>query len=90
MPVGITPGVACSVCADGFFEQFGKCVACPSQVSASVGELFGISSVLIIVCTVLYVMRRLLPVDVIKLGLSMLQVRCRSEVMQPSGRTFPF
>ena len=63
-----------SVCADGYFEQFGKCVACPAASSASAGQLVGILVLLIAVCVGLFTIRTLLPVDVMKLGLSMLQV----------------
>ena len=68
--------VACSVCLDGYFEQFGRCVQCPATKGASVSVLllvvFGVSLAL----GVVYTVRKLLPVDVLKLGLSMLQVRC--------------
>ena len=62
------------MCAVGYFEQFGRCVACPPSSGASVGALLGIAVVLAVVCGVVYVIRALLPVDVLKLGLSMLQV----------------
>ena len=64
----------CSLCADGYFEQFGKCVACPSSGGASVAEMLGILAVLIAGCYLFFRVRHLLPVDVLKLGLSMLQV----------------
>ena len=62
------------MCADGFYEQFGKCVVCPSQSSVSIGQVIGISAAIIGLCGVVYLVRALLPVDVIKLGVSMLQV----------------
>ena len=68
-------GIACSVCALGYYEQFGKCVLCPPSSGASVGTMFGISLLLAVLCGLLFFMRRLMPVDVLKLGLSMLQVR---------------
>ena len=68
-------GIACSVCADGYFEQFGKCALCPSSSGASIGALLGIVVVLVVACGGVYAVRALLPVDVLKLGLSMLQVR---------------
>ena len=67
-------GIACSVCADGYYEQFGKCVACPPSSGASVAALAGISMVLVTLSLVVFVIRHILPVDIIKLGVSMLQV----------------
>jgi hypothetical protein len=66
--------VACSLCADGYFEQFGLCVACPKSSGTSIGALFGLSLLLVAICGVLYVVRELLPIDVIKLGVSMVQI----------------
>ena len=68
-------GVACSVCQTGYFEQFGRCVACPPAGGASIGALLGISVLLIVLCIGVFMIRKVLPVDVLKLGLSMLQVR---------------
>ena len=65
------------MCADGYFEQFGKCVACPSSHGASVAAMLGILALLVVACVVFFRIRYLLPVDVLKLGLSMLQVRER-------------
>ena len=70
-------GIACSVCGDGYFEQFGKCVACPTSSGASVGQLIGIALALLVLAGVAFWARKLLPVDVLKLGLSMLQVLIR-------------
>ena len=67
--------IACSVCADGYFEQFGKCVVCPTASGVSVVVILGILALLTTVGGVLFVVRALLPVDVLKLGLSMVQVR---------------
>jgi hypothetical protein len=66
--------VACSLCADGYFEQFGLCVACPKSSRTSIGALFGLSLLLVAICSVLYMVRELLPIDVIKLGVSMVQI----------------
>ena len=67
------------MCALGYFEQFGKCVACPTGSGANVGVLFGIVALLVGLCTALFFIRKLLPIDVLLLGLSMLQVRAYSE-----------
>ena len=67
--------IACSLCQVGYFEQFGKCIRCPSTTGASVLEMLGIGALLVVVGTGMFLIRTLLPVDVIKLGLSMLQVR---------------
>ena len=65
------------MCDVGYFEQFGKCVACPPSSRESVGALLGIATLLLLLCGLLYAIRTVLPVDQIKLGLSMLQVRVR-------------
>jgi hypothetical protein len=62
------------VCADGYFEQFGKCTSCPTSQGKSVFALVGISVLLVGLCGLVYFFRSLVPVDVLKLGLSMLQV----------------
>jgi hypothetical protein len=66
--------VACSLCADGYFEQFGLCVVCPKSSAASIGALLGLSLLLIAICVGLYLVRELLPIDVVKLGVSMVQI----------------
>ena len=63
-----------SLCVDGYFEQFGVCVQCPATGGASGGAVFGIILALAAVCYCIFRVRMLLPVDVLKLGLSMLQV----------------
>ena len=47
---------------------------CPSSGGASIAAMLGILAVLIVACFVVFRYRALLPVDVLKLGLSMLQV----------------
>jgi hypothetical protein len=66
--------VACSLCASNYFEQFGKCVLCPSSKGRSVGALVGISLLVIAMLAVLYLVRDVLPVNVLKLGVSMVQI----------------
>ena len=68
-------GIMCSVCADNYFQQFGKCAQCPATETASVGELVGISFIIVLLFSALFYIRKIVPVDVLKLGLSMLQVR---------------
>ena len=80
---GAMSEVSCgSICDVGYFEQFGKCVSCPPSSGASVGALLGISMLLIVLCIGIFLIRTLLPVDVLKLGLSMLQVGSRSSGLQ--------
>jgi hypothetical protein len=67
-------GPACSLCVGGFFEQFGKCVACPKSRDASAGTIVAIVVAIAAAGVLLFLARGLLPVDVIKLGLSMLQI----------------
>jgi hypothetical protein len=66
--------VACGLCADGYFEQFGLCVACPKSSGTSIVALLGLVLLLIALCTGLYLVRDVLPIDVIKLGVSMVQI----------------
>jgi hypothetical protein len=66
--------VACSVCALGYFEQFGKCVACPATQATSYATLFGLSFVIIVIVGILFKIRELLPLDVLKIGVSMAQI----------------
>ncbi len=48
---------------------------CPKSAGESVGVLLGIAAALIATALLLFRIRHLLPVGVIKLGVSMLQVR---------------
>ena len=64
----------CSVCVEGYFEQFGRCAQCPPSAGASVVTMIGIGLLLLFVCFFVYFIRTILPVDILKLGLSMLQV----------------
>jgi hypothetical protein len=66
--------VACSLCADGYFEQFGKCAACPSSSGTSAAAVVGIALALAACGAGIYAVRDLMPVNVIKLGVSMLQI----------------
>ena len=66
--------VCASLCVDGYFEQFGVCVKCPASSGSSAGVVVGIVLLLVAVGLALFRYRTLLPVDVLKLGLSMLQV----------------
>ena len=68
-------GVLCGVCADGYIEQFGSCLRCPTSRSESNGAIAGIVFALLAVVGVVIYLRAMLPIDVMKLGLSMLQVR---------------
>ncbi len=72
----------CSVCADGFFEQYGRCLACPASHALSLLTMFALFIALCTACSVLFLFRELLPVDVLKLGLSTLQARLHG---QPSA-----
>jgi hypothetical protein len=60
--------------SDGYFEQFGRCMTCPPTTGASAGAMVGIAAALVFLGVALYSVRQVLPVDVLKLGLSMLQV----------------
>jgi hypothetical protein len=62
------------VCADGYFEQFGVCVKCPASQGQSVGVLLGFVIMLSGIAFLVFLVRHLLPVDVIKLGVSLVQV----------------
>ncbi len=49
-------------------------VPCPKSKSGSVGAVVGLSLMLIALCSELYVVRNVLPIDVIELGVSMMQI----------------
>ena len=67
-------GVLCSVCDIGYFEQFGVCALCPATHGESVAALVGLTLVLLVLGVAVYMVRKFLPVDMLKLGLSMLQI----------------
>jgi hypothetical protein len=52
----------------------------PESTGASLGVLFGIVSLLIVVGFGVYLVRAFLPVDLLKLGVSMVQVRAHSHM----------
>jgi hypothetical protein len=54
--------------------QFGTCVQCPAARAASIGSTVGIVVGFIVVGTGLFLIRSLIPVDVVKVGLSMVQI----------------
>ncbi len=67
-------GVVCSVCDDAYFEQFGRCVPCPKDKGSSVAAMLGIAAALLVAAFVCFRIRNILPVGIIKLGVSMFQV----------------
>jgi hypothetical protein len=67
-------GIACSVCALGYFEQFGQCVQCPATRARSSAAVFGFAVLLAAVAGILFKLRDLLPLDIIKIGVSMVQI----------------
>jgi hypothetical protein len=67
-------GVACSVCITGYFEQFGQCVSCSSSSRSAIGIVAGFLLVGVAVLFLLYQLRKILPVDIIKLGVSLMQI----------------
>jgi hypothetical protein len=66
--------VACSVCVDGYFEQFGKCAACPATATTSYLTVFGVVVIIFVFAGILFKIRELLPLDVLKIGVSMAQI----------------
>jgi hypothetical protein len=66
--------VACSVCVDGFFMQFGKCEPCPATPTASVGAIVAAIAGAAVLGGLVFLVRRLVPVETIKLGVSMVQI----------------
>jgi hypothetical protein len=71
-------GIACSVCADGYFEQFGLCRQCPSSKHMSALAIVAAVVGVAVVVVLLFKARHGLPVDVIKLGVSMCVLLCNS------------
>ena len=51
-----------------------RCVLCPSSTGASVGAMLGIGAGLAVAGFILFRIRNILPVGVIKLGVSMFQI----------------
>jgi hypothetical protein len=66
--------VACSVCSLGYFEQFGKCVPCPATAATSYVTLVGAAVVIIAIVGLLFKIRELLPMDLLKIGVTMAQI----------------
>ena len=67
-------GVLCSVCDDQYFEQFGQCVACPASHKQSVAVMVALVCLFAVLGVVVFLLRNILPVDVMKLGVSMVQI----------------
>lgn len=67
-------GVACSVCENGWFEQFGRCSRCPSTSDGSVYRMVAGAVIVVVLFGLLFYIRALLPIDSLKVGLSLLQV----------------
>jgi hypothetical protein len=51
-----------------------RCVMCPADTGASVGAMLGIGAALAAVAFLIFRIRSILPVGLIKLGVSMLQI----------------
>jgi hypothetical protein len=62
--------IACSVCAEGYFEQFGLCKQCPQSKSLSALAILAVAIILVALGLLAFKVRHGLPVDVIKLGIS--------------------
>ncbi len=59
-------GATCSVCSDGFFLQFGRCVRCPKVANASVFIQVASSLSIVVGVFLFFHYRRRLPTDVLK------------------------
>jgi hypothetical protein len=66
--------LVCSQCADDYFEQFGKCTRCPSSRGRSAGATIVIVLAIIAMSLVLFAFRSFVPVGVVKVGISMVQI----------------
>lgn len=64
----------CSVCMDGFFLQFGRCVVCPKVAHASVFIQIASSLGIAAAAGLFFKYRRRLPTDVMKVGITMIQI----------------
>ncbi len=62
--------IACSVCKEGYFEQFGLCKQCPASKSLSALALLAMAGIVAMLGALAFKARHGLPVDVIKLGIS--------------------
>jgi hypothetical protein len=61
-------------CLAAFLCLVGRCVACPKDTGTSVAAMLGIAAALLVVALFVYRIRNILPVDLIKLGVSMFQI----------------
>lgn len=67
-------GTLCAVCEEGFFEQFGECVSCDASEGLSVLVLIGVLLVLMVAGALLFKLRDIMPMDHLKVLLSMGQI----------------
>ncbi|MGB1141864.1 MAG: hypothetical protein ACPG1A_13260, partial [Halioglobus sp.] len=67
-------GTLCGVCADGFFEQFGRCAKCDTSAGLAWLVTFGVLIAVVALGVLFFKFRDLLPVDHLKVTLSMAQI----------------
>ena len=67
-------GTLCSVCLPGYYEQFGKCVICSSDTTASAFVIIGIVAAIAVVAFFVLKIKHLLPIETVKIGVSMVQI----------------
>ncbi len=66
--------VGFSCCVDCDARTSGRCVACPKDKGASVVTLLGIAVALLAAAVIMFRIRNVLPVGLIKLGVSLFQI----------------
>ena len=66
--------IACSACAAGYFLQFQQCQRCPPTKGVSVAATIGVIACAVVLGYLLFRVRSVLPTDVIRIGLSTVQI----------------
>ena len=82
-PAGCADGYTgrlCALCDEGYFLQFGKCSACPESQEGVWVMTVGLSIAAIFVLGALYLVRSVLPIDVIGIAVTFAQVRSLARV----------
>ena len=68
-------GVLCSVCAPGYFSEYGSCFQCPTAATpTTTAATVGLPLALVVVFALLFMVRHVAPDGMMKVGVTMFQV----------------
>ena len=68
-------GVLCTVCAPGYFADYGECFQCPTTAtSANTAASVALPLAMLLAFAILFVVRSMAPRGMMKVGISMFQV----------------